>query len=150
MSLKVAAIQFAPTFGDKHGNLRKLAKLVLDAAENGARLVVMPELATTGYSFMDEEEAAPHAEVITPSSLTMTAMMALATSRNVHLVWGMVERDAGTGELYNTQVYVDPTGYFTSYRKVNLWGNDKIWAKPGRGNPPIIQARFEQGIEELS
>jgi len=148
VDLRVAAVQFAPTFGDLHGNLRRIAHLVLAATENGARLVVLPELATTGYGFMDEEEAAPFAEVISPESLTMKAMMALAKSRNAHLVWGMVERDKGTGDLYNTQVIVDPTGFFESYRKVNLWGNDKLWAQPGRGSPPVIRARFEIGIGE--
>ncbi len=148
MNLRVAAIQFAPSFGDKNGNLFKMARLVLDASEAGARLIVLPELATTGYGFMGEDEARPFAEVITPESMTMKAMLALAASKNVHLVWGMVEQDAGTGDLYNTQVYVDPTGFFESYRKVNLWGNDKLWAKAGRGNPPVIRARFETGIGE--
>jgi predicted amidohydrolase len=148
--MKVAAVQFAPTYGDKLGNLRKVARLVLHAAENGARLIVLPELVTTGYSFMGEEDAIPVAEEISLNSLTMKAMHALASAYNVHLVWGMVEREVGTNKLYNSQVYIDPTGYFESYRKVNLWGNDILWAHEGKGNPPVIRAKFEAGIGEPS
>lgn len=146
--MRVAAVQFCPTMGDKNGNLRKLAKLVLEASEGGARLIVLPELCTTGYSFMDEEEASPLAEVINPEGLTMRAMQALSSSRNVHIVWGMVERDPGTGHMHNAQVYVDPTGFYEKYRKINLWGSDKLWARKGSGSPPIINARFESGIGE--
>lgn len=152
--LKVAAIQFSPDFvvplhkegADpflaKRDNLQRLARLIEEAAENGASLIVLPELCTTGYTFMSAIEARPHAEVVADGPTTMV-MKALAVKHNVHIVWGMAEIDPNTNHLYNTQVYVDPFGYLDSYRKINPWGNDYLWAKPGRANPPIINARFE-------
>jgi predicted amidohydrolase len=137
--MKVAAIQFAPVFLDKMGNLRKLAKLVKQAAEAGAKLIVMPELCTTGYSFMSAEEAREQAEFIHPDVLTTRAMRILAETFQVHLVWGMVEKEGGTDFLFNSQVYVAPDGTWVRGAKINRWGADFLWAKAGRANPPIVE-----------
>jgi N-carbamoylputrescine amidase len=58
--MKVATVQYAPVFKDVDANLRTAATLVIEAANNGAELIVLPELATTGYSFMSAEDAAPY------------------------------------------------------------------------------------------
>lgn len=147
--LKVAAVQFAPVYLDKPGNLRKIAALVKQAAEAGAKLIVLPELCTTGYSFMSADDARPHAEFIHPDILTTKSMRVLAETFGVHLVWGMVEKEGGTDDLYNSQVYVAPDGTWVRYAKINRWGNDFLWAKPGRANPPIVTAAFEVNGETI-
>lgn len=134
----VAAIQMKPVFKDKMGNLRTMAKLTREAADKGAKLIVFPELATTGYTFESELDAGAHAEVLSGASGTMTAMKVLAQTFMAHLVWGMVEKDAGTGDLYNSQVLMSPDGTWISYRKINRCGADYLWAREGRANPPII------------
>ncbi len=146
--IKVAAVQFAPVFEDKMGNLRRMAHLAKQAADERAQLVVFPELATTGYSFMSKEHAAPHAEPIHPDTLTFKSMRVLAESFRIHIVWGMVEIDPGTGDLYNSQVMVSPDGQWITYRKVNRWGNDYFWARPGRANPSVMTAYFDGPIGE--
>lgn len=148
--LTVAAVQFRPDLREKTKNLLRLATMCVTAARNGARLIVLPELCTTGYSFMSANDARQVAEEISMESPTMQAFAAIAREHEVHVVWGMVERDRGTGKLYNSQVYVDSTGYYECYRKINLWGNDFLWACPGIGSPPVIRARFSTatGSEE--
>ncbi|MEU5980575.1 carbon-nitrogen hydrolase family protein [Streptomyces sp. NPDC047315] len=47
--MKIAAAQFEPVPGDVEANVRTMAELVRTAAGQGARLVVFPELSTTGY-----------------------------------------------------------------------------------------------------
>ena len=141
---KVAAVQFAPVLGQKQDNLLRLTKLVIQAAGQGAHLIVMPELAATGYSFMSPAEAAPLSETLVglpdqhPSATSFHLMQALASRYNVHLAWGLIERDHGTGDLFNSQVLMCPDGQFASMRKVNLWGDDLLWANEGRANPPIM------------
>lgn len=134
---RVASVQFAPVMGAKLENLRRLALLVKEAAQKGAKLIVLPELATGGYSYMNAEQARRDAEVINPEGTTMKVMLRLAKGFGVHLVWGMVEEDPGTKQLHNAQVLVSPDGFYTSYRKINRWGNDFLWATPGASNPPI-------------
>ena len=146
--MKAAAIQFRPTFKDKPGNLRRLAQLVVDAAKAGAKLVVLPELCTTGYSFMSAEEARPLAE--SPSWLddpdglnpetSLYVFYTLARKLGICIVYGLVTVELGTGKLHNSQVYLDPDGYYEQYAKINRWGNDFLWSESGRSNPPIIKS----------
>ncbi|HID09224.1 TPA: NAD+ synthase, partial [Candidatus Micrarchaeota archaeon] len=51
--LKVAIAQLNPTVGDLKGNLRKALEAISLARKRGADLVVLPELALTGYSPRD-------------------------------------------------------------------------------------------------
>lgn len=140
--MKVAAVQFAPVFGDKEGNLRRIAQLVAKAVQVGARAIVLPELCTTGYSFLSKAAAAEVAEIVGPGGRTLTVMERLAAHYNVAIAWGMVEVDQGSRGLYNAQVLVTPHDGWVSYRKANLWGNDFIWATPGRGSPPVLRTSF--------
>lgn len=138
-----AAIQFAPIFKSKEHNLGRLVRLGhLAAKERQLDLLVFPELCTTGYSFMSEEDARPYAETVAPDSFTFATLQRLSKEINAYVVWGMVEEDAGNQNLYNTQVCVAPDGTWVKYQKVNLWGNDFLWASEGRGNPAIIKTPF--------
>lgn len=146
--MKIAAIQFCPEFKRPHENLTRLVYLVQKAATAGAKVVVLPELATTGYSFMSRAEAEPFAEVLTASGplrqdQSMSVMRLLAKRWKVGIVWGLIEKDPLTKKLYNSQVYIDPSGYFTSYRKVNRFGNDYLWSISGEGNPPVVRTELE-------
>lgn len=147
--MKVALVQFAPAYKEVKANLRKLAGLVQEAATAGAKLVVLPELAATGYSFMSAAEAAQVAEPVGDGQ-TFKVMKALAERLGVHIVWGMVERESQTSDLYNSQVLVTPTGKWVKYQKINLWGNDWIWAKEGKANPPVLACDFgEHGTKKV-
>jgi len=133
--MKVAAVQFQPVFGKKEVNLLQAARLVVDAAKAGARLVVLPELCTTGYSIMNKEDAWKLSENISTGP-TLKVMMEVARRYNVDIVWGMVSHV--DDHLFNSQVLVTPGGYYQSYNKINRWGNDFLWADPGFDNPPVI------------
>src|SRR3954466_16227725 len=52
-TVKVAAIQCSSDLGDINGNRRKLTKLIEEAAGNGAKIIVLPEAAITGYLSQD-------------------------------------------------------------------------------------------------
>ena len=51
--LKVAMAQVNSTVGDLEGNIAKIRRFLVDAADRGAGLVVFPELAVTGYPPQD-------------------------------------------------------------------------------------------------
>jgi predicted amidohydrolase len=139
--MRVAAVQFCPVFKDREANLRTAANLVIQAAKGGATLIVLPELCTSGYSFMSAVEAEPYSEVISgylrSGARSMEVFGTLAQKLGVNIVWGVMEKDYGTGNLYNSQVLMTPTAKFVSYRKVNPWGQDWLWSQKGESNPPI-------------
>jgi len=144
LGMRTAVIQFRPLLKDVQGNLHRLALLAMKAAQANAKLIVLPELALTGYSFMSAAEVEPLAEVITafkPGSGDRTSSMgvfhAIAKKYGTHIAWGLIEKDAGTGKLFNAQVLMCPDGTFESYRKINHFSADFLWAAEGRANPPI-------------
>ncbi len=139
--MKIAAVQFAPEFKAIQKNLEEVVRLVTQAALAGAELIVLPELCTTGYSFMGPEEAAPFGEFLSlpPGSVlpmiwrpeSLKVIRELCKNLNVAVAWGVLEKEYGTGKLYNSQVLMLPNGESASYRKINRWGNDFLWAEAG-------------------
>ncbi len=148
--MKIAAVQSCPIFKDRAANIKMLVELVITAAEAGAKLIVLNELATTGYSFMSYEDAQPYAEHIedwpnswsksnVPSSLF--AMQELTAKYGCAIAWGLVTVSGvnRTDYLHNSQVLMLPDGSITWVNKLNLWGNDWLWAIPGKQSPPIVK-----------
>lgn len=141
--MRLAAVQFAPKFKAIDENLATARALVEEAVRNGAKLIVLPELCTTGYSFMSEADAAPYAEMISShmragSPKSMAVFGDLARKHDVAIAFGVMEQDFGNGsKLYNSQVLILPNQEFWVNRKLNAWGNDYLWATEGTANPPI-------------
>lgn len=149
--MRVAAVQYSPAFKDKAKNLVSIAKLVTEASVNGAKLVVLPELSSTGYTFMSEDEARPFAESVSwleesdsmNPDTSLYVFSQLSRQLDVCIVAGFVELDHGTHKIYNSQLYYEPSGYFDSYRKINFFAQDYLWASKGMSNPPVIKCQFE-------
>lgn len=45
----IAAVQASPVFMDREATIEKTCGLIAEAAENGARLVILPETFIPGY-----------------------------------------------------------------------------------------------------
>lgn len=111
---------------------------VRQAAARGAELVVLPELASSGYAFRDHAQALGLAERL--DGPTVTAWTRLATELDVVVVGGLCERGDGDA-IHNTAVVVDSTGVRGSYRKAHLWDREKRHFVPGDAPPPVIGVR---------
>jgi predicted amidohydrolase len=57
-TFKAACIQFNPLLNERDKNIESLVKVVKEAAQNGAKLIVTPEMATTGYYYRIREAIA--------------------------------------------------------------------------------------------
>lgn len=132
----VAVCQIAPQVGDTTGNRRRIREAVRTAAERGAQVVVLPELAATGYVFTDAAELRTVAEP--PDGDTIKEWEALAARHDLVVVGGFAER-AEDGHVYNAAALVDQTGLRATYRKAHLWNGEKTWGfTPGDTPPPVI------------
>lgn len=131
----VASIQMEPRIGRKEENLARSVALVERAAASGAALVVLPELANSGYVFDSRAEAFALAEAV-PHGPTTTAWAEVAQRCNIHIVAGMAERDGD--RLYNAAVVIGPTGWLGTYRKLHLWGDEHLFFEPGNHGLPLF------------
>jgi hypothetical protein len=113
---KIAAVQMDCAFTENEKNLAAIRTKLREAAANGARLVVFPECALTGYCFESLQEAMPHAEPIPGAS---TQILAEDCARlGVWAVVGMLER--ADASIYNACCLIGPRGVAGNYRKVHL------------------------------
>jgi predicted amidohydrolase len=135
LPVQIACAQLAPVFGDVHGNRARAARAVRDAARDGARLVVLPELCTTGYVFADEAEARELGEPADGPSLA--DWRELADECAVTIVGGFCELDAD-GAPRNSAAVVDPTGVRCVYRKTHLWDREQLIFLAGDVPPPVV------------
>jgi len=80
--VRIAVIQYDPQVGVEHsdGNLSKGLALARRAAREGANLIVLPELANTGYTFHSRAEARTSAAFNGGSPLRTTPIIKLGNS----------------------------------------------------------------------
>ena len=125
-----------PKVGEKENNIKKSVTMINEAAKNGANLIVLPELANSGYVFNSREEAFELSEEI-PKGKTTKAWMDAAAKNNVYIVAGINERDNNL--LYNSSVIVGPDGYIGTFRKVHLWNEENLFFEPGNLGFPVFK-----------
>ena len=139
--LKIALIHASISWKDKKNNTARLLALNEEAAQNGSRIIVNTELATTGYSFLSRMEIAPYAESI--PGPTTEAFGQIAKLYGCYICIGMPERDPRTGIFYNSAALMGPKGYVVArYRKLSPAFRENLWAAKGNLPVPVVQTEF--------
>lgn len=136
----VAAVQYNPQLGILDANVSELAARFEDAARQGAKIIVAPEMATTGYLYRDREDIAAVVETI--PGPTTRRFQTIAERHDCYLVWGMPERDAKTDLFYNSVAIVGPEGLTGRYRKTHLWESEAHWAAWGNLGVPVFDTPY--------
>ena len=123
--LRVGFYQFRPLFGKVARNRDKILR-TLERVE--ADIMVLPELAFTGYYFADRAELTKVAE--DPSeSPTLSALSDLCRRKQMVVVSGFAEKNKN--RIYNSAVLIGPKGLIHIYRKIQLFFKEKEIFEPG-------------------
>ena len=136
---KVACIQFGPTIGATDDNLAAMERLIRQAQRAGASIIVLPELADTGYMFETSEELAGLASSI-PEGRSTQRLCLLAKELNVYIVSGLGEKDGD--RFFNSAILCGPAGYIGKYRKLHLWDRENLFFHKGDLGLPIFETSF--------
>jgi predicted amidohydrolase len=134
--IKVAAVQMDPQLGLLEKNREKALGMIDTAIQNGARLIVLPECAITGYMFTSKEEAQPALETVPgPTTEQMTEK---ASRAGVYIVYGMLEKE--DDKIFNTAVLIGPKGVVGKYQKIQPphMGIDE-YVQPGNVVPEVFE-----------
>lgn len=137
-AVRVACAQIAPVVGDPRGNSLLTRGAVREAVAAGARLVVLPELSTSGYVFESADEARAAAE---PADGPTLGGWADEAGRGGAVVVGGFCELGDDGLLYNSAAVVDGSGVVAVYRKLHLWDREHLVFEPGREPAPVIETR---------
>ena len=87
----VAAIQYEPAMFATQVNLEELYRLTEEAAQRGANLIVLPELAAAGHAWSNRWELAPYVDTIPGSTTDM--FLNITQRYGCYLVIGLPEVD---------------------------------------------------------
>ncbi len=119
-ALHVAAAQAASVSGDVPANVATAVGLVTEAADQGARLVVLPELFLTGY---DPAAWTPQG-CITPDDPALEPLRQVARDRSVTVVAGAGVRRDGDRHTLSLLVFAPDGTTSAPYDKQHLFAEE--------------------------
>lgn len=138
--IRAAVCQYEPTLGDLPANAEKGSRAIREAAASGADLIVLPEMANSGYVVFSSVEARALAER-PEESPAIAQWQQLAQEFDSYIVAGFGEKVSDT-ELYNSSLVIGPTGILGTYRKTHLFFEEKLYYRPGNLGYPVIELPF--------
>jgi predicted amidohydrolase len=140
--INAGLVQFSPILGDVDENIIRIGKLLEQADD--ADLIVLPELANSGYNFESKEQAIELAENI-ENSVYIDFLISEANQHNIFIVSGFLEREKDT--LFNTAILIGKDGLVGKYRKLHLFMNEwDIFETGNLGLPVFDVGNFRIGM----
>ena len=126
-TIKVATIQMDAMPAPVGERLERAETIVAQAAQEGAQLVVLPELFNTGYAYTDANY-----ELAEPlDGMTSEWMKATSERSGVHLAGALLFLDRG--EIYDTMLLFSPVGQMWRYDKNYPWAWERAYFRGRRG-----------------
>jgi len=156
--MRIACLQFSPRLGNIARNLERAETVISRAEPQDIGLLILPEMAFTGYNFNSVNEINCHLE---PTAAGPSTVWARSTARRLgcYVALGYPEYCAHSPSLplgpvsrYNSAVLVSPKGdVLANYRKHFLFATDELWAEEGpegffSGDLPDGLGRLAMGI----
>ncbi|KAK1718824.1 carbon-nitrogen hydrolase [Colletotrichum acutatum] len=137
--MRIGCLQFAPQVGDVDNNLNRADSVLSKANPDDLDLLVLPELAFSGYNFKSLQHISPFLEH-SGSGITSLWARTTALKYNCNVVVGYPEKvDVSDNwptspEYYNSAIVVNGDGEtIANYRKTFLYYTDETWALEGQG-----------------
>ncbi|MGH2858182.1 MAG: nitrilase-related carbon-nitrogen hydrolase, partial [Solirubrobacteraceae bacterium] len=133
---RVVCHQLAPRVGSFEHNREVSCNAIAAAVRERADVIVLPELASSGYVFQSAQEAA--AVAIARDDPLLHEWAQAAAHGEAVVVAGFCERGAD-GHVYNSAVVLDGGRVLGVYRKTHLWDREKLWFAPGDEPPRVFE-----------
>ncbi len=120
--MKVGFCQFDIKHKDVEANLNTIKTMLMDV---DADLIVLPELALTGYFFDNKEELmALSTQDINEKAFEQLRQIALKKSMIIIIGLAEIKGD----KIYNTAFMIDASGVVGKHRKIHLTDNESIFS----------------------
>jgi nitrilase len=146
-TVRVAAVQATPVILDAEATIDKTIGLIGSAADEGARLVVLPECfvslypsgswaaAAARFGGFDELWRRMWESSVDVGGPLIEKLVTACAARNVHVVIGVNEReDIRPGSLYNTMLVLGPNGIRHRHRKLMPTMHERLFHGVGAGD----------------
>lgn len=138
--VRIAVCQLPIAIGQVEANRMLANTAIREAIRNRAKIIVVPELTSSGYVFRDLNEALGVAERC--DGETIRDWQELADEHDVVIVGGFAELGEEEGQVYNSAAVVQQGAPVVVYRKAHLWNIEKRVFTPGNQLPPVVATHF--------
>lgn len=144
-NIKLALIQFQSVLGEPIQNLTKAEALIRQAAAEGAELICLPELFSTGYNLSIIGAAMPQLAE-TPEGPTLSCFRKTAKELKIHLI-APLALNLGEERPYNSAAFIGPEGEIIGlYHKCHLFDAERQYFLPGEDFPVFDTALGKIGL----
>lgn len=123
--MKIGYLQFRPEFCNPDENIKKIKNFTENQEFD---LLVIPELANSGYLFTEKEELEASSEYFGDGKF-YNAVKEISESKKSYIVAGFCEKDGKN--FYNSSMLICPDGRKHLYRKIHLFWDEYKWFTPG-------------------
>lgn len=134
--MRIGLVQSEPAHLDLETTCKRLEPQLAACASDGADLIILPELAGSGYSFPDRESLIKVAEPSDGSGPFLGWIKERCSEFGCSVVTGYAE--AGNNHLYNSAALVSSNGVCGNYRKLHLFDREPELFTPGNLGVPIF------------
>lgn len=149
---RIGLVQAEPVLFDKKASLEKALGYINEAAENGAELIVFPELFIPGYpvgmnfGFSVGKRTEPGREdwkryydaSVVAGGEEFRQLAEAAKNTGTFISIGFSERDAVGGTLYNSNAIFEPDGSYKVHRKLKPTGSERlVWGDADKHFFPV-------------
>jgi predicted amidohydrolase len=146
-TVRVAAVQATPVILDAEASVEKAVRLIGEAADDGAQLVVLPEAfvplypsgawakAAAGFGGFDQLWERLWANSVEVPGPLVEELAGACKKHRVHCAIGVNERELDRpGSLYNTLLLIGPGGLLAKHRKLMPTHHERLFHGIGAGN----------------
>lgn len=147
--IPIACIQMGPILCTLDENVQKAVNMIKQAAAAGARLMVLPEVFSTGFCY-----DSIHTSAESISGSTVNTLLELSRECDCIIVTSIMEKEAvgyndDTFRYYNLGICVGSGEILGTYRKTHLFSNERHYFSPGGSIAPIrlVQQDLTLGLE---
>ena len=132
--MKIGFLQFAPELANLQANVEKVTSFLQNIRE--VDILVLPELANSGYNFSSQKEAFNSSEI--PAESPFVKLLQQESNRlDALIITGFNEREGD--KLFNSSLLIDKTGIVGKYRKLHLFYREKEFFTPGNLGLPVFE-----------
>lgn len=132
--VKVAVAQARPQVGDVPANILKTLNLIDTVSNLGAQVIVLPELANSGYVYQNKQELIKSLE--NTDALQMWQEKSKQYQNIIVAGFAQVEGD----KVYNRSAIIDSGKILEIYTKVHLWDKEIGIFTAGNKTPKVVNS----------
>lgn len=123
-------LQHNAVLGNVAGNMENIRRIIRRRAAGSLDLLILPEMAMTGYAFSSLGHIRPHLPKAKAQTLHFATELCRIASCTM-VVIGYPEMST-EGKNYNSSMIVQGDHLLYNYRKTHLYETDESWATEGQ------------------